>query len=125
MTRRTLPLLLLALPLAACGPTSTYQPKVDLAGVDQARYQIDLYDCKKVAERDRFGPVAQGAILGAGLGGVIGTVAYGSLGLATSQGAISGTVVGTGYGASQVQGPIDEKAFVDQCLRNNGYKVTD
>ena len=119
-------LLLLATLLAGCGPSSTYQPKVDLTGVDQARYQIDLYDCKKVAERDRYGPVLAGAILGAGVGGVIGTVAYGSgIGLATSQGALSGTVAGTAYGASQVKGPIDEKSFVNQCLRNNGYKVTD
>ncbi len=121
---RPAPLLLLATLLAGCGPTSTYRPQVDLTGVDQARYEIDLYDCKKVAERDRYGPVAAGAILGAGLGGVIGTVAYGSgIGLATSQGAISGTVAGAAYGVSQVQGPVDEKAFVDQCLRNNGYKV--
>jgi hypothetical protein len=122
----------LALPLfcllaAGCGPTSTYRPAVDLAGMDRARYEIDLYDCKKVAERDRYGPVLAGALLGAGVGGAIAAptamLGGGNIGLATSYGAIAGTVGGTAVGATQVQGPLDEKAFVDQCLRNNGYKL--
>jgi hypothetical protein len=124
MRRRLLPLLLLAALPAGCGPASTYRPKVDLAGVDPARYEIDRYDCKKVAERDRYGPVLAGAILGAGVGGAVATAAYGGgVGLATSQGTLSGLAVGTAAGAGKVPPPIDEKAFVDQCLRNNGYKV--
>ena len=124
MRRRLLPLLLLAALPAACGPTSSYRPKVDLAGVDQARYEIDLYDCKKVAERDRYGPVLAGAVLGAGVGGAVATAAYGGgVGLATSQGTLSGLALGTAAGATKVPPAIDEKAFVDQCLRNNGYKV--
>ncbi len=124
---RYLPLLLLPF-LACCGPSSPYRPNVDLTGVDTARYEIDLYDCKKVAERDRYGPVLAYAILGAGVGGAVATAGYGvatgtGIGLATSQGTLSGLAVGTGYGVSQVQGPVDEKQFVDQCLRNNGYKI--
>lgn len=118
---------LLCLIATGCAPSSTYRPNVDLTGVDTARYEIDLYDCKKVAERDRYGPVLAGAILGAGVGGALGSslgmLSAGNIGLSTSYGTISGAVVGTGIGVSQVQGPLDEKQFVDQCLRNNGYKV--
>lgn len=120
---------LLALLAAGCGPSSTYRPTVDLSGADAGRYEIDLYDCKKVAERDRYGPVLAGAVLGAGVGGALGVVggwfaATGNAGLAMSYGTLSGFAAGTAAGAAQVQGPIDEKQFVDQCLRNNGYKIS-
>ncbi|MGO8919639.1 MAG: hypothetical protein ACLQJR_27375 [Stellaceae bacterium] len=125
--RRSLPLLLCAL-AAGCASASNYRPAVDLGGADAARYEIDLHDCKKVAERDRYGPVLAGALLGAGMGGALGAVggsiAGGSVGLGESYGALSGLAVGTAAGASQVQDPPDEKRIVDQCLRNNGYKLT-
>ncbi len=126
-----------ALPLlcalvAGCAPASTYRPKVDLTGVDKARFEIDLSDCKKVAERDRYGPLLAGAIVGAGLGTAAGAALgglaqVGNVGLAESYGAISGTVAGTAFGASQVRAPDgeDENRFVDACLRNNGYKLLD
>ncbi|HZB92864.1 MAG TPA: hypothetical protein VE397_15565 [Stellaceae bacterium] len=122
---------LLCLVAAACAPSSPYQPKVALTGADTARYQIDLYDCKKVAERDRYGPLLAYTLMGAGLGtagaaAMAGVASTGNIGLAESYGAISGTVIGAGVGGSQVKsGPANEKLFVDQCLRNNGYKVLD
>lgn len=113
--------------LAACGPASAYRPAVDLAGVDAQRYETDLRDCKKVAERDRYGPllvgVLHGAMLGVALGTVGGAFSGGNIGLAQSYGAISGTVAGAAVGGSQVRGPPDEQRFVDQCLRNNGYNL--
>ncbi|HXY99051.1 MAG TPA: hypothetical protein VEI03_03560 [Stellaceae bacterium] len=123
----------LVLPLCAlaagCAAASAYRPAVDLAGVDAARYEIDLHDCKKVAERDRYGPVLVGALLGAGLGGALGSVggwlSGGNVGLGASYGALSGLAVGTAAGASGVQEPPNENRFVDQCLRNNGYKLAD
>jgi hypothetical protein len=121
--------LLLLGALAACAPSSTYRPTVDLTGFGPARYETDLRDCKKVAERDRFGPLAvgllQGAALGAALGAVGGAIAGGNVGLATSYGALSGTVVGGAVGATQIGEPVDETAVVDQCLRNNGYVISD
>lgn len=121
---------LLCLLAAGCAPASDYQPKVDLTGANPARYQIDLFDCKKVAERDRYGPLVAYTLLGAGLGtagaaAIAGVASTGNVGLAESYGAISGTVVGAGVGASQIKGPVGEKLSVDQCLRNNGYKVLD
>jgi outer membrane lipoprotein SlyB len=128
MRHAVLPLLCAV--VAGCAPASDYRPKVDLAGVDTARYEIDLSDCKKVAERDRYGPLLVGTLVGAGLGtaagaAIAGVASTGNVGLAESYGAISGTVAGTAFGASQVHGPEDEKLFVDQCLRNNGYKLAD
>jgi hypothetical protein len=122
------PLLLCAL-AAGCAPASPYRPAVDLAGIDAARYETDLRDCKKVAERDRYGPILAGALMGAGMGGALGavggTITAGSIGLGESYGALSGLAVGTAAGATQVNGPQDEKQMVDQCLRNNGYKLAD
>jgi outer membrane lipoprotein SlyB len=118
--------LLLLCALAGCAPASPYRPAVDLTGVDPARFETDLSDCKKVAERDRYGPVLAGALIGAGMGagvGAVGGMFAGNAGLGTSYGAISGTVAGTGVGATQVATPPDEKALVDQCLRNNGYRL--
>lgn len=125
---RPFPLLVCAL-AAGCNPVSAYRPAVDLTGVDAARYETDLRDCKKVAERDRYGPVLAGALFGAGIGAGLGSLggwlSGGSIGLGTSYGALSGVAAGTAAGASQVEDPPDEKRMVDQCLRNNGYKLAD
>jgi hypothetical protein len=113
--------------LSACAPASDYRPTVELGGLDTARYETDLRDCKTVAERDRYAPVVvgvlQGAVIGVALGTAIVGLGGGNVGLAQSYGAISGTVAGGAVGASQVQAPPDEKAIVDQCLRNNGYRL--
>jgi uncharacterized protein YcfJ len=120
------PLLIALAALAGCTPTSTYRPAVDLAGMDPARYEIDLHDCKKVAERDRYAPVLvallHGAVLGTAVGAVGGGFA-GNIGLGESYGAIAGTAAGAAVGGAAVHQPVDENQFVDQCLRNNGYKL--
>jgi hypothetical protein len=123
----------LSIAIAACAPVSNYRPEVDLAGVDPGRFENDLHDCQKVAALDRYGPVlarvVQGATIGAALGAVAGGYA-GNIGLATSYGAIAGTVVGGGAGVAEAagRGPFadapDERAVVEACLRNNGYAVT-
>jgi outer membrane lipoprotein SlyB len=130
--RRAWRALLLIFALTACAPVSDYRPAVDLAGIDPARFEADLHDCQKVAARDRYGPVlarvVQGATIGAALGAVAGGYA-GNIGLATSYGAISGTVAGGAVGAAESQGATpfpdtsDEKAVVEECLRNNGYSL--
>ena len=124
--------LLLIFALAACAPVSDYRPAVDLAGIDSTRFERDLHDCQKVAARDRYGPVlarlVQGATIGAALGAVAGGYA-GNIGLATSYGAIAGTVAGGGVGVAESTGrePFadapDERAAVEACLRNNGYGI--
>jgi hypothetical protein len=126
---RSAPLLALAL-VSACAPSSNYRPAVDLSDADAARFETDLADCKRVAERDRYAPVLVAALQGAALGTALGAAfvgvaagAAGNVGLAESYGAISGTVAGAGFGALQVEAPQDEPSFVDQCLRNNGYTL--
>jgi hypothetical protein len=130
MRNAALPLLCVL--VAGCAPASTYRPKVDLTGVSRARFELDLSDCKKVAERDRYAPVLVGALVGAGLGtagaaAMAGIASTGNIGLAESYGAITGTVAGTAFGVSQMRAPDgeDENRFVDACLRNNGYKLLD
>jgi hypothetical protein len=67
--------------------------------------------------------VLQGAVIGVALGTAIVGIGGGNVGLAQSYGAISGTVAGGAVAGSQVREPPDEKAIVDQCLRNNGYRI--
>jgi len=121
-------LLLAVTLLSACAPVSNYRPAVDLSDADAARYETDLRDCKRVAERDRYAPIAvavlQGAALGTALGAAGAGLAVGNVGLGESYGAISGAVVGAGIGTAQVHQPPDEQEVVDQCLRNNGYTLS-
>ena len=65
----------------------------------------------------------QGAVIGVALGTAVVGISGGNVGLAQSYGAISGTVAGGAVGASQVREPPNEKKIVDQCLRNNGYRL--
>lgn len=123
-------LLILGAALAACAPASAYRPKVELdAVVNPPRYETDLRDCKRVAERDRYGPVLvgalQGAAMGAALGSIGGWLAGGSIAVAQGYGAASGTVAGTAISAATLPagGEPGEEKRVDQCLRNNGYKI--
>lgn len=120
-------LLIFSLVLAGCAPRETYQPNADLTGIDAARYAADLDGCRNYANPGRYGPLVSAAVIGAsagaGLGAVLGWLAKGNIGLATSYGAISGGVAGAGIGAAA---PAPEvKRALDECLRNNGYKVTD
>lgn len=124
------PHLLLALALAAsgCAP-SLYQPQVNLAGMDAARYEVDLRDCRAVADAARFGPLLAGALqgvaIGAGLGTAIGAFSAGNVGLSATYGGLSGVVAGgaVGEATAPARAPTDEKRVVDECLRNNGYAV--
>jgi hypothetical protein len=119
---------LLLLGIAACAPASPYRPAVDLAGLDAARYETDLRDCKKVAERDRYAPLfvglLQGAALGTAMGAAIGgVIVQGNVGLAESYGAISGAVAGPAVATTAVAPPPDEDEQVRACLRANGYTI--
>lgn len=120
-------LLVSGLAVASCASRAAYQPAVDLTGVDAARYAADLDGCRAYADPGRYGPLVANAVIGAsagaGLGAVLGWLSEGNAGLATSYGAISGGVAGAGVGAAS---PAPEvKRALDECLRNNGYKVND
>lgn len=113
--------------LAGCA--SNYHPAVDMSGVDSAKYNADLAACAARAQQNYpggamlVGAVA-GATVGAGMGALLGHVwvIASNPGLAESYGAIAGGVAGTGYGAAI--GTRDQRAVIDDCLIQDGYKLT-
>jgi len=101
--------------LAGC--SAHPEPIVDMQGVDQAMFEIDLAECKSYAEPIR---IEKGAAKGAVGGAVIGA----------ATGAISGNVAeGAGYGG--IWGAVrcgeeadrDKRRVVKRCLGGRGYRV--
>ena len=94
-------------------------PVVDTKGINQAQYQIDLEECKQLAEQVSSSKQAlkQGAF---------GAVVYGAMGLVlgsdnTRDMAGLGAVAGAAGGASQ--GSMESGQVLRNCLRNRGYVV--
>ena len=94
-------------------------PVVDTKGINQAQYQIDLEECKQLAEQVSSSKQAlkQGAF---------GAVVYGAMGLVlgsdnTKEMAGLGAVAGAAGGASQ--GSMESGQVLRNCLRNRGYVV--
>lgn len=105
--------------LAAC--TTTDEIIIDRKGVDMARYEQDLAECRGYAEEVATGEkAAKGAASGAVVGGLVGAVAGGSR-EATGRGAGVGAVTGGASGIAE--GERDKVKVVKQCLRGRGYKV--
>ncbi len=115
--RWVVPLVLLS--LVAC--TTTDEIIIDRKGVDMARYEQDLAECRQYGtEVQTAEKVARGAASGAVVGGMIGGIATGSTeGAARSAGV--GAVTGGARGASQ--GSEQEVSVVKRCLRGRGYRV--
>jgi outer membrane lipoprotein SlyB len=93
---------------------------VDMKGVDPARYQTDLSECRTYADQvDVAGQAGAGAAGGAVVGGLIGAVVDGGEGAARGAGvgAIGGGASGT------VRGLEERDRVVKNCLRNRGYAV--
>lgn len=112
--------LLTTLALTGCGSTaSNYQPLVD--GTPNANYTADLADCAALAEKREYlnDDVKSEALLGAGLGAVVGILEDGS------EGAIAGALVGgaTGAGSRAWEVRDEQKQIVIQCMRGRGHKV--
>jgi len=111
--------LLAILPLAAC--TTTDEIIIDRKGVDMARYEQDLAECRQYATEVKTGEkVARGAASGGVVGGMIGGIATGST-EGAARGAGVGAVTGGARGASQ--GSEEEVSVVKRCLRGRGYRV--
>ncbi len=109
--------------LAGCA--HSYQPVVDMKGVNQQKYQQDLAECRQYA--DQINPVqdagldaligaAGGAALGAATGAAFGSPAYGA-----AAGAAAGGIGGAAYGG--VGGAEKQKSIINRCLQGRGYKV--
>ena len=118
------PLLVTALSfVAACA--QTYQPIVDMKGVDQALYAQDLAECRIYAEQvSPAGQAVAGALVGAAAGAAIGAAtgaAVGQAGYGASVGAASGGSYGTFAGAAH--GVTAQITIIRNCLFGRGYKV--
>jgi hypothetical protein len=112
------PILVPAVVLAlSAGCASHPDPIIDTKGVNMARYEVDLRECRAYAEEVS---VAGGAAKGAAAGAVVGAAA----------GAISGDADrGAGYGAigggarSALYNQREKERVVKNCLRGRGYRV--
>ena len=95
-------------------------PIVDMKGVDPARYQADLGECRQYANQvDVAGQAGTTAAGGAVVGGLIGAIVDGG------EGAARGAGVGAVGGGAQgtVRGLEERQQVVKNCLRNRGYAV--
>jgi len=114
MIYRISPLLLMLL-VGAC--TTTDEIIIDKKGVDMARYDQDLAECREYSKEVQTGKkVAKGAASGAVVGGLIGAIA-GDAGKAAGVGAVGGGARGANEGSR------DEVQVVKNCLRGRGYKI--
>ncbi len=101
--------------LSACA--SHPDPIIDTKGVDMAKYEKDLAECREYAKNVSVG---EGAAKGAAVGAVVGAVA----------GAISGNADrGAGYGGisgatqSGLGNKREQENVVKRCVAGRGYKV--
>jgi outer membrane lipoprotein SlyB len=115
----------LALLVILAGCAQSYQPVVDTRGVDTARYQQDLFECRQYAERvSPVGQAATGGLLGAAGGAALGAIVgafSGGAGTGAAIGAATGGAVGAGAGG--VTGVSEQQRIIDNCLRGRGYNV--
>lgn len=120
MTRATILSALIIMLLAGCAGRQRGEPIVDMRGVDPARYQADLADCRQYAQQVNVGAdAATGAVTGAVVGGAVGAAAGNSDTAKRSAGV--GAVLGGARGAA---GGVQERnQVVRNCLRNRGYAV--
>lgn len=111
---------LLFLSLAACAGRGQGGPIVDMKNVDRAQYEIDLAECRELAEQVAVGERAvAGAAAGAVVGGLVGAAAgdSGTAQRSAGVGATLGGARGTGDALRERQ------TVVRNCLRNRGYAV--
>jgi len=116
-------LVLVALALASCA--QSYEPIVDMKGVNQARYQQDLAECRDYAEKvSPAGEAAAGGVIGAGIGAALGAI-IGAFGHGAGSGAAVGASVGGAGGVASggLHGIEGQKQVIDTCLRHRGYAV--
>ena len=116
---------LLVIGLTAC---TTDRVVVDKRGLDQARYEKDLAECRDYKQQVPVGEeMAKGAAVGAAVGGLLGATAGVSGRNSHNRGdnVVDGAAVGAVYGATdKMIDTSEEKArIVKNCLRGRGYRV--
>lgn len=105
---------------ALAGCASTDRVIVDPQGIDQAKYQQDLAECRQVADQVGTGrDAAEGAVGGAVIGGLLGAIFGNSRSAAVGAGA--GAVVGGAGKAGDAQ--QEKEKVLKNCMRGRGYRV--
>ncbi len=109
----------------AIGCASSYEPIVDMKGVDAARYQADLDECRQYADHVDVGTsagtgAAIGAAIGAATGAAVGAIT-GSPGTGAAVGAAGGGT--TGLFGGGLRGGEKQRQVIRNCLRGRGYSV--
>ena len=102
------------------GCSSTPRAIVDTYGVDPEKYNSDLAQCTELANQvDTTGEIAESALGGALVGGVIGSLS------GKKDSALTGAGVGSALGALGGYGESDKKKdkVIRNCLSNRGYTV--
>jgi outer membrane lipoprotein SlyB len=121
---------ILALCLSGCASQTGWTPTVDpYNDPNAARIQVDMMDCKQLAQQASNDPALEttkgaafGGFLGAATGAVIGAIT----GNAASGAAIGAVTGGASGAASQGLGSNDSyKRSYSNCMRNRGHSVLD
>lgn len=111
-----------ALGLTACaGSGANYQPIVD--GPVGANYSADLSDCQTLATQRKYvnADTKNDALIGAGIGGVLGLLEKGDDLENAAAGALVGGLLGGGSTAYEARG--QRKDIVRNCMSGRGYRV--
>ena len=122
-TKKTVCLLGSVLLMTACA--GTYEPVVDMDGVNPTKYQQDLAVCRGYADKiDATGDGAKSTLIGAGLGAAAGA-AIGAISGNAGAGALIGTTAGGfgGAGTSASDTISRQKTIINNCLKKRGYEV--
>ena len=126
-------LLAAAILMSACAKKRpVLYPKPTYQAVGKTAAEADINDCTQLAAdyghatdqgKKVAGSTAKGAVVGAAVGGAVGLVT-GRPGRGLAAGAAGGGAGGLASGAIKSGDPDEiERRFVEQCLRDKGYKV--
>ncbi len=110
--------------LVAASCASSYRPVIDMKGVDEAKFETDLAECRDLAQAEHpADEMVVGAVVLGLLGAVLGALAGAPYHAGT--GAAIGGAAGAGAGAitGGVAANSKQSRIVDSCLRGRGYAV--
>jgi len=103
------------------GVGAAYTPVVDMQGVDPARYEQDVAQCRAYAAQiDPAGRAAGAAVAGALFGALL-SAAAGNKSYYNKQNAGVGAVLGASAGGAS--GLHDAKSIIMRCMAGRGYNV--
>lgn len=108
--------------LVGCASTGAdYQPIVDPKGITPEQYQVDLGECKYLADQTQPAANAAGkdAAAGAAIGAVLGSIGGNKTSAMESAG-VGAVFGGLSGGAASVR---EKNMVLRNCLRGRGYKV--